>query len=395
MRARLPWALWGVFVALLAVSVSLHIASSGPTSDSLVFMPCLLGFVTVGALIALRRPDNRIGWILVSIALIIAAGLVIDDALHASADPASLRFAAWVESWSYWLWIALGAVFMPLLFPTGELSSPRWRFVPSLAVAAVALSIVGSAFAPGALDVDVHPKLQNPLGITGASGLLDALQVLGGVLLVASVAAAVASLAQRLRRAKGEERQQVKWLAYVGSVILAAFAVALGFELIGSSGWPHAVSEAGWVVAFFSLIVGMPAATGIAILRYRLYDIDVVIRRTLVYGALTAILAAVYVGSVLLLQLALNDVTSDSSLAVAASTLGVAALFRPARARIQAVVDRRFYRRKYDAARTLEDFSSRLREQVDLDALGGELHRVVADTMQPAHLSLWLREARR
>jgi hypothetical protein len=168
--------------------------------------------------------------------------------------------------------------------------------------------------------------------------------------------------------------------------LLAAIAAAFGDN--SPIAW---IGDIGWPVGLLSLVIGIPIATGVAVLRYRLYEIDVVINRTLVYGFLTVTLAAVYIGSVLLLQLVLDSFTSGSSLAVAVSTLGVAALFRPARARIQGVVDRRFYRHKYDAALTLESFSARLREQVDLEALGGELRNVVSETMQPTHVSLWLK----
>ncbi len=224
------------------------------------------------------------------------------------------------------------------------------------------------------------PTLENPFGIEALRGV--SLQFLGAIL----IAAALVSLGVRMRRARGRERLQLKWFVFVTSLIVLFLAVGT----IGGSAVQNSSQLASGIV-FATLLSGLPVAMGIAILRHNLYDIDVVINRTLVYGLLTATLAAVYVGSVLLLQLALDSVTSNSSLAVAVSTLGVAALFRPARSRIQAVVDRRFYRRKYDAARTLEGFTAHLREEVDLEAVGAELRNVVHEAMQPRHVSLWLR----
>jgi hypothetical protein len=193
-------------------------------------------------------------------------------------------------------------------------------------------------------------------------------------------------MVHRLRRSSGQEHQQLKWIALAASVagiLVVADAASFFLSVDGISQLR--------IVALGLAFVGFPVAAGVAILRYRLYDIDVVINRTIVYGALTATLAATYLGSVLLLQLALGGLTSDSSLAVAGSTLAVAAIFRPARTRIQEVVDRRFYRLRYDAARTLESFGSRLRDEVALDSLSSELCIVVAETMQPAHVSVWLR----
>jgi hypothetical protein len=202
----------------------------------------------------------------------------------------------------------------------------------------------------------------------------------GWLLLILSLIASATSLVLRFRRSHGIERQQIKWVAAASVVLVVSFLMWEVWEGMAPLG-----------------ILTMVVAAGIAILRYRLYDIDVVINRTLVYGALTATLALAYLGGVLLLQLALRPLTESSNLAIAGSTLGVAALFRPARARIQEVVDRRFYRRKYDAQRTLEAFSTRLRDQLDLGALHSELSAVVSETLQPAHVSLWLRapQARR
>jgi hypothetical protein len=230
--------------------------------------------------------------------------------------------------------------------------------------------------------------VSNPVGIAGSFDLMDAASGLGWMFMGLSVALAAAALVVRLRRSTGFERQQLKWIAFAAAITgVAVVADVLSF---------FASLEGDRISQLRVVLLGIgfsafPVAAGTAILRYRLYDIDVVINRTLVYGALTATLAATYLGSVLLLQLLLNGVTGDSGLAVAGSTLAVAGLFRPARGRIQAAVDRRFFRRRYDAQRTLEAFSSRLRDEVDLRALSSELNAVVHETLQPAHLSLWLR----
>jgi hypothetical protein len=233
---------------------------------------------------------------------------------------------------------------------------------------------------PGALED--YPQVANPYGVH--SSVLSLLTGLSALLTVVGVVGSSASLIVRFRRARGELRQQIKWLAFAGVVAAVTLLVGtVGYDVLG-----EAVAN----VAIMLSVLGLPLAAGIAILRHRLYDIDVVINRALVYGALTATLAAGYLGGVLLLQLVLSGITQGSGLAVAVSTLAVAALFRPARARIQEAVDRRFYRRKYDAQRTLEGFSTRLRDQVDLTALSSDLSGVVRETLQPAHVTLWLRE---
>jgi hypothetical protein len=358
----------------------------------LSFVLSSLAFGTVGALVAARVPANPIGRVFCLMGLTLGIGDLAyqyaDYALFVSSWLPGGEVAAWLQNLGLPPSFGLLAIAL-LLFPDGRLPSRRWRPALWLALAGITLIVGGYALRPGPLD-DPFQSVSNPLGVPGAFDLTDAASGIGWMFMGASVAFAAAALVVRLRRSTGYERRQLKWIALAASVTgVAVVADVLSF---------FASVEGVEQLRILLLGVGFsafPVAAGMAILRYRLYDIDVVINRTLVYGALTATLAAVYIGSVLLLQLLLSGLTRDSGLAVAASTLAVAALFRPARARIQELVDRRFYRRKYDAARTLERFGARLRDELDLDALGSELRAVVADTMQPASVSLWLRGAGR
>jgi hypothetical protein len=360
-----------------------------------------LAFAVTGRVLTARRPHNLVGWIVALTGLVIALAAVANGYVDkAPADPlVALQVSGLLTLlvWSQWL-PALLAVALPLVFPDGRLPSPRWRWIAWAAAAGALLATLDTLFAPGPMDLSTSRHIENPLGISATKDLLSGLDdVLGNVLLGIAFLGAVSAVVVRLRRSRGVERQQLKWFAYVAVVMIAGLAVAsfLSVAFDQDSGAVQVLGPIAWFTALAAMGFGIPAATGVAVMRYRLYEIDVVIRRTLVYATLTAALAAAYVASVLLLQLALGRVTSGSSLAVAVSTLAVAALFQPLRTRIQAVVDRRFYRHSYDAARTLEQFSARLREQVDLDALGGELRGVVTETMQPAHVSLWLRRAER
>ncbi len=398
---RLALLTWGTCL-LLAVGTLLLLALDANVStraDSfglsglggLSLLLASLTFATVGALVTVRVPGNPIGPIFLVTGLALSAGdftfQYADRALFIARDgPPGGSAAAWLQNFGLPPGFGLLALAV-LLFPDGRLPSRRWRPALWLALAGIVLVVGGYGLRAGPLD-DPFDKVSNPLAV-GSRDLMDALSGLGWLFMASSVGLAALAMAIRLRRSHAVERQQLKWLALAAAVAGVAIVVdaATYFAGIGGIERPREVLLGLGFCTF-------PIAAGLAILRYRLYDIDVVINRTLVYGALTATLAVTYLGSVLLLQLALSGVTRGSGLAVAASTLGVAALFRPARSRIQAAVDRRFYRRKYDAQRTLESFGTRLRDELALDALSGELRAVVVETMQPAHVSLWLRETR-
>src|SRR5215203_4085237 len=344
-----------------------------------------VGYSTVGAVAASYRPENPVGWVLCSIGLSWGvAHFTSEYATYALlAAPGSLpaaEAAAWVYSW---VWVpGLGfIVFLPLLFPSGRLPSARWRPFAWFSVLLVAAGTIMAAFSPGP---GVGLSVRNPLGMESLPDLNEELQAL----MFALIFVASASLVGRLHHARGVERQQIKWVAYAGALgggaSLPTYTVLEAVDLR----WLHMV---GYVPALVG-ILGVPTAVGIAILRYRLYGIDILINRTLVYGILTAMLVAVYFGGIVLLHGMFVALTSEkSTLAVVASTLLIAALFTPLRHRIQSFIDKRFYRSKYDARRTLEAFSATLRDETDLEALNNDLVSVVRETMQPAHVSLWLR----
>jgi hypothetical protein len=389
--AWIAWALWALSIALTVLSLWLLVLSlSHPGVHIFVHWiegtVLAIGFSTVGALVAPRHSQNPMGWIFCAVGLLYAAvHFVAEYAIYTLlAAPGSLpagEAAAWIFSWLFVPQIGLSGLLV-LLFPNGRVQSIGWRWFAWLIVFATPASMIMAALSPGEI-VGLEP-IHNPLGIEDLPNLYELVQALMLTLLLV----AATSLLVRLRRARGVEQQQIKWFAYAvvvassGSILTYVVPVAIGAPLLGL------VSYVPFVVG----VVSVPISMGIAILRYRLYDLDILINRTLVYGALTAMLVGVYVGSIVMLQGLVRVFTGqESQLAIVASTLAVAALFNPLRRRIQSFIDRRFYRSKYDAAKTLAAFSAKLRDETDLDALSDDLVGVVKETMQPAHVSLWLR----
>jgi hypothetical protein len=345
-----------------------------------------VGYTTVGAVVASRRPQNPIGWILCSIGLLwgvdhFNSEYAIYTLLAAPGTLPGGEVAAWLTTLPWVLGLGL-FVFMALLFPNGQLLSSRWRPFAWFSVLLVAVGTIMSAISPGPI---LGLNVPNPLGIEGLPNVYEQLQGL----MFALIFVASASLLVRLHHARGVERQQIKWVAYAGA--LAASASLLNYTAFEAM-------DVQWLELFGRVpalvgILGIPTAVGIAILRYRLYEIDTLINRTLVYGLLTVLLAALYFGGVAITQVTFRALTGQEKqpqLAIVISTLVIAALFNPLRRRIQGFIDRRFYRSKYDARKTLETFSAKLRDETDLDVLCDDLVDVVRDTMQPAHVSLWL-----
>ena len=385
----LAWSLWAISITLATAAAVLGLSETA-ADLVMVLSVAVLGLVfgATGVLVASRLPRNPIGWIFCVLALLFELS-VCSDAYVAYGSQAGgfLPGRAWVGWTSQWSTNALTPALIILcflLFPTGSLPSARWRALVWVVVGVAAVHAVSVALAPGTL---VDFPIENPIGIEAAGGLraLADLSIL--VLVIPLMLLSVVSLFVRLRHSSGAERQQLKWFAYAAALLVSGLVVSSVLAAIEAE-----VSELVFFVIFIAPLLGIPVAMGVAILKYRLYDIDLLINRTLVYGALTAMLALVYFGGVTLLQGVLRVLTGqESTLAVVASTLAIAALFNPLRRRVQAFVDRRFYRRKYDAARTLEGFSTTLRDETDLQALNDHLVGVVAETMQPAHVSLWLR----
>jgi hypothetical protein len=395
---RLAWGIWGAGIAFSAVAIVLGIVDAGDPVRETGDLVFLIGFAvvalamgTVGALVAARQPRNAVGWVLDAGAAVLAlSGLAEEWAMRTLfIAPGSLpggEIMAWVSQWCFLPAVVQVPSLLLVLFPDGRPPSRGWRPAVWLAVSATATLALGTALAPAYIGYEEFKGVPGPFGVDQVRGLGQVLWVVGLAGTAVAIPIAAAAMIFRLRRSRGVERQQVKWVATAAGI----FAVAVLITMAGVAAG-H-VDVAALMIVTFPLI---PIAAGVAILRHRIYDIDLVINRALVYGALTALLAGTYIGLALLMSLALEPLTGGSDLAIALSTLAVAALVRPARRRIQAAVDRRFYRRKYDAERTLERFATRLRAQTDLDALRAEVTGVVRDTMQPAHVSLWLREPSR
>src|SRR5215211_3094811 len=386
--SRLAWTLWMLALLLLpGVILQISFNWAGPTDlpFAIGFIAVQLGAATAGAIISSRLPGNVVGWIFLAIGLLLglmfAVGAYADLAIDMGYDTLP---GGWIATWiGSWIFIpaAFGLpMFLLLLFPDGRFISRAWRLAGWVLGATVIFAAASKALVPGRIP----PGLDNPLAPSGVAG--EVFMVLDSVtdaLALPAFALAVAGLAVRLRRSRGVERQQLKWFTYCAALVGAGFG--MGVFITGPLG------GLAFLVGLLAL-AGLPVAAGIAILRYRLYDIDVIVNRTLVYGSLTATLVAGYVGSVVSLQYLFRVLTGGGSqLAIVASTLVIAALFNSLRRRIQSFIDRRFYRKKYDVAKTLEEFSAKLRDETDLHALSNDTLEAVRDTMQPAHVSLWLK----
>jgi hypothetical protein len=403
--AVLAWSLAGLSVIVFVAGVPLYVLSSSARVTGIIGE--LLGgalflvFPVVGALIAARRPRNPIGWIVLADGLVFNLNGTLDYySDYGIARPGSLPLVVGMATINNWLWVpavGLMGTFVFLLFPDGRLPSRRWRPVAWLSGLTIVLVCIQVGLTPGPLEG--LGGVRNPVGFMVFPWMKSVPYILIPLFLLCMVLS-VFSLVLRYRHSRGEGRQQIKWIAFAASLIGTLYLIAMIGSIVypqktwfapGSPLWQISLEYA----AFLSFPL-VPVAIGFAMLRYRLYDIDIIINRALVYGSLTATLALVYFGSVASIQTLFRTITGQEQqpqLAVVVSTLAIAALFNPLCHRIQSFIDRRFYRRKYDAAKTLDVFAARLRDEIDLEALGGDLVSVVSDTMQPAHVTLWLKPA--
>jgi len=393
------WLTWLAWVLFLVITLSTELLTLKNASFELLgdifYDLVLLIFITVGAFIASHRPENPIGWIICAATLIWSlSDLALEYGVYGLITaPGSLPVGVFVSLFGAvgrgigWFLIM---TFLLLLFPNGHLPSSRWRplawLIAGLLTANTIILLLDST---PFINVDSRlAAVQNPLGISGTSVLFDHFNTFINLVLFATIVASIASVIVRFRRAKGDERLQLKWLAYGTFLSLLIIVAIIVYIFTSVDIGPFAGT------LFYIPVLSITISAGIAILRYRLYNIDILINRTLVYGALTALLALIYFGLVFILQSLVGALTGQNSqtpLIIVGSTLVIAAIFHPLSRRIQQVIDRRFYRRKYDAAKTVEAFSATLRNEVDLSQLREHLITVVQETMQPTHVSLWLR----
>jgi hypothetical protein len=383
--------LTGVVLYVLAHS-SREATSSDDTLGELLIFGSFLAFPIVGALIASRHPKNPVGWICLAIGLFWMETFL-EDSIPGS-GPYPLTTYALTQS----LWIppvGLLGIYLILLFPDGRLPSRRWRPLAWLSGVVMVLASLGITFSPGPLDE--HPGVRNPIGLEGIPHWVFTAGIGILLLLPLCMLASASSLVMRYRRSEREEREQIKWIAFAASVVGLLYLITMVSSFTYSGPWGASGTPL-WLgllqQAALASFAAVPISVGFAVLKYRLYDIDLFINRALVYAPLSATLALIYVGIVVGMQVVFRALTGqESTLAVVASTLLIAALFTPLRRRIQSFIDRRFYRRKYDAAKTLEEFGARLRDETDIDIekLSSNLVAVAQETVQPAHVSLWLR----
>ncbi len=405
----LAWSLGGLSVVMFAaasVFTFLTLLAKGESlygMGGLVVFALFLAFPVVGTLISTRRPENAVGWVCLAAGLCwMSIGFEEQWNAYVLASTGEPLVSAAYVALTQGLWVppvGLLGVYMILLFPDGKLPSRRWRPLAWFAGFLMVVLVLGFALLPGPLEG--YPGVRNPLGIESLAWVSD-MAVFVILLLPVCILASTVSLVFRYRRARGETRQQIKWLAFAACFVGVNYLGGLLGQILFAPGSLEAgaTSQPLWVSVSNNLTAlsytGVPVAVGFAVLKYRLYDIEIIINRALVYGALTILLAGTYLGSVVSLQYVFRSITGgDSQLAVVASTLAIAALFNPLRRGIQSFIDRRFYRQKYDAAKTLAAFSARLRPETDLESLSGDLVSVARETVQPSHASLWLREPER
>jgi hypothetical protein len=381
---------FGVLCTSLGL-VFLALSWTAPAPDSWGFrgftVLFAIGFGGAGAQVTFRRPRNRVGWVLLTAGTLSAVQILVEEyaifgIVGRSTPLPGAIYAGWIESWIWLVGVTLITTFALLIFPNGAFVSPRWRIVASFSALDGAIGVTALAFTAGPLNNAAF--VDNPFPLLGGDvGRELFFASFFGLAILATASAA--SLIVRFRRAAGVERQQLKWLAYEAGLIAIAVLVTSVAQAVAPNWKPPQV-------LFILAIALMPFTIAVAVLRYRLYDIDVLINRTIVYGLTTAAIGAAFFTGIVVLQAALRPLTGGSELAVAASTLLCFGLFQPIRRRVQATVDRRFYRSRYDAGRALDTFTSRLAGEVDLDAVGAELANAVRATVQPSHVSVWVRK---